>query len=194
MSDATQTAPDGGPVRLAPLADGEADAAQQAALEFLIAGPAQKTANIYKTLARAPELAMKMVAFGRALRNDSLMSARHRETIILRIGWNCRGEYEFAQHRRVALESGMTIEDVKRICDGPDAEGWDPFERWLCIAADDLHNTNKLSDAAWEAIRAEYDDEQVVQAMLLIGYYTLVSYVLNALGTPIEPGQVSFPD
>jgi hypothetical protein len=82
----------------------------------------------------------------------------------------------------------MTLDDVARIQDGPDADGWDPFESLLCHAADELHASYGLSDSTWRQLTATYDEQQVIEAIMLVGYYHLVSFVLNALEVETEPG------
>ena len=109
--------------RLSPLPEAEWDERQRAVLEPLLIGP---TRNIYTTLVRAPELAERMTTLGRTLRAEG-MSVRHRETLILRTGANCGSEYEFAEHRRLALQGGMTSQDIERIQEGPDAGGLGPL-------------------------------------------------------------------
>ena len=37
-----------------------------------------------------------------------------------------------------------------------------------------------------------YDDGQLIQATMLVGYYHVVAFVTNALGTPLEPGAVAY--
>jgi 4-carboxymuconolactone decarboxylase len=174
--------------RLTPLADDEADPRQAEVIADLVRGP---TVNIYRTLARHPDAAAAMVNFGRTLRSGSL-SARHREILILRSGWNCSSAYEFAQHRRIALESGMTLDDLRRIQEGPDGAGWDPFELALCRMADELHDTGGVTDDTWKQLAAGYDERELIEAVLLVGYYHLVSFALNALGVPLEAGAESF--
>jgi len=174
--------------RLSPLPEAEWDERQRAVLEPLLVGP---TRNIYTTLVRAPELAERMTTLGRTLRGEGL-SVRHRETLILRTGWNCGSEYEFAQHRRIALQGGMTSQDVERLQEGPEAPGWDTFERTLCLLADELHTTNQITDSTWASLESVYDEQQIIQAVLLVGYYHLVSYVLNGLRVPLEDGAVGF--
>jgi alkylhydroperoxidase family enzyme len=170
------------------LAEGEPDPRQQEVIDDLVVGP---TRNIYRTIARHPDAAAAMVNLGRTLRGGRL-SARHREIIILRTGWNCQSAYEFAQHRRIALEVGMTLEELKRIQAGPDAPGWDSFEAALCRACDEVHADQIVSDETWAALSAEYDEQELIEATMLIGYYHLVSFVLNTLGVPIEEGAPSF--
>jgi 4-carboxymuconolactone decarboxylase len=176
--------------RIPPLPEGERTARQQAVIDDLVSGP---TINIYTTLARHPDAAAAMVNLGRTLRGGRL-PARHREVLILRTGWNCQSAYEFAQHRRVALEAGMTLDDVRRIQRGPEAEGWDPFEALLCRAADELHGHHQLTDDTWSQLAECYDEQELIEAVMLIGYYHLVSFALNALGVPLEAGAEAFVD
>jgi len=181
--------PAGRPVRIPPLPAELRSARQQEVVDDLVVGP---TVNIYATLVRHPELAAAMVNLGRHLR-DGVIPDRDREILILRTGWNCGSGYEMAQHRRVAVAIGMTADDLGRIRAGPDAPGWDPFEAVLCRAADELHRDHTLSDETWAALAARYAEQQLIHATMLVGYYHLVSFVLNALGVPLEDGAVPFP-
>ena len=152
-----------------------------------------KARFVYTTLIHNPGLAERMTTLGRELRSEGGLSLRERETLILRSGWNCRSEYEFAQHRELALDGGMTEQDLARIIAGPDADGWDPVERTLCVLADELHHSGEVTDATWAALAAAYDEAKLVQAVMLVGYYHTVSYLLSAFRTPLEPGKVGFP-
>ncbi|HXY92190.1 MAG TPA: carboxymuconolactone decarboxylase family protein [Acidimicrobiia bacterium] len=174
--------------RIPPLPEDQRTPRQQALIDDLVQGP---TVNIYTTLARHPDTAAAMVNLGRTLRGGRL-PVRDREVLILRTGWNCQSAYEFAQHRRVALTIGMTLDDIRRIQDGPDAAGWDGFECLLCRAADELHHEHGLRDTTWAGLAERYDEQQLIEAVLLVGYYHLVSFALNALRVPIEPGAEAF--
>jgi 4-carboxymuconolactone decarboxylase len=175
-------------VRIAPLAPGEENPEQREVIEWLVQGP---TVNIYRTVGRFPDLARAMVTLGRTLRSGEL-SPRHRELLILRTGWNCQSAYEFAQHRRAALAVGMTLDEVRRIQEGPSAPGWDPFEATLCRAADELHGNGVISDDTWAALSSRLGDREITEATMLVGYYHLVSFFLNSLGVPLEEGAEGF--
>jgi alkylhydroperoxidase family enzyme len=177
------------PTRIGPLDEAGRSARQQEVVDDLVRGP---TVNIYTTLARNPELAAAMVNLGRTLRGEGI-SARHREILILRTGCNCDSEYELAQHFRLAMSIGMTAEDMRRVRVGPDAPGWEPFEAALCRAADELHADQTISDGTWATLAARYSEPQLIHATMLVGYYHLVSFVLNALGVPLEADAVRFP-
>ena len=171
------------------LPEADRSARQQEVVDDLVQGP---TVNIYATVVRHPELAAAMVNLGRTLRAGGI-PGRHREILILRSGWNCGSAYELAQHYRVATEIGMTDEDMERIRLGPDADGWDPFEAALCRAADELHSEHTISDPTWAALAERTTSRELIQTTMLVGYYHLVSFVLNALGVPLEPEAKPFP-
>ncbi len=94
--------------------------------------------------------------------------------------------YEFSQHRVLATQGGMSDDDLRRIVAGPGAPGWDPFEAALARAADELHADCCISDATWAVLAARYDERELIQAVMLLGYYRLVSGLLNTLGVPLE--------
>ena len=190
MSTADRAGRSGAP-RIPPLPEEGRTDEQREVIEWLIEG---STVNIYTTVGRFPDLARAMVTLGRTLRSGTI-PGREREILILRTGWNCRSAYEFAQHRRVALGLGMDLDEIRRVQQGPLAPGWDPFEAALCAAADELHATGTVGDATWALLSERYDDRQMTEATMLVGYYHLVSFLLNSLGVPVEDGVESFlPD
>jgi alkylhydroperoxidase family enzyme len=176
--------------RIPPLAAGEQDERQRELLEQVgLAGP---TVNIFATLVRHPGLFARWLPFGGKLLSGRL-PARDRELLVLRTGWRCRSEYEWAQHVVVGRAAGLTDEEIERVTAGPDAPGWDPFDALLLRAADELHDDSCLSDGVWAALAERYDERQLIEVPMLVGHYTLVSYTLNSLGVPLEDGVTGFP-
>ena len=82
--------------RIAPVPAAERAPSAQALLDG-ISGAASE-ANIFTTLIRAEGLTRRWLPFGGKLLNGKI-PARDRELVILRTGWNCGSEYEWAQHR-----------------------------------------------------------------------------------------------
>jgi 4-carboxymuconolactone decarboxylase len=188
------TSPGHGPIpsrdcRVEVLPEAERSTRQQEVVDDLVVGP---TVNIYATIVRNPEAAAAMVNLGRTLRAGRL-SARHREVLILRTGCNCGSAYELAQHYRIGVGAGMTDADMERISQGPDAAGWDGLEAALCRAADELHVDHVMSDATWSTLADAFDEPTLIEILMFVGYYHLVSMVLNSLGVPLEEGAKPFP-
>lgn len=155
-----------------------------------LTGPAS---NIFDTLVRHPGLFRKWLPFGGKLLSGKL-PARDRELLILRTGWLCRSAYEWGQHVLIARSVGITDEEIARVVQGSDAPGWDPFERALLMAADELHDDACISDATWAALAERYDERQLIELPMLVGHYHMVAFTLNSLGVTREEGVPGLPE
>jgi uncharacterized protein YceH (UPF0502 family) len=178
-------------LRVAPLADDELDDQQRELLAgVLAAGPTQ---NIFRTLARHPGLFRKWMPFGGKLLNGKL-PARERELAILRVGWLCRSDYEWGQHVPIGRRAGLTDEEIARIPAGPSAPEWSGLDRAILSATDELHEESCITDATWARLAAEFDDKQLIELVMCVGQYHLVSFALNTFGVQREEGVVGLPD
>jgi 4-carboxymuconolactone decarboxylase len=150
--------------------------------------------NIFTTLAHHPKLMKRWLVFGSHVLGKSTLPPRERELVILRVGWLCRAAYEFGQHTSIGRDSGLGDDEIRRVTDGPDAPGWDAFDRTLLRATDELHGDAFLSDATWAALAERYSTQQILDLIFAVGQYQLVSMALNSLGVQLDPGVPGFPD
>ena len=119
--------------------------------------------------------------------------ARHRELLILRIGWNSQSEYEWSEHVGPvggARKMGVPIE---RVTMGPDAPGWDPHEANLLRFVDEMYRDSVVSDRTWNALKQQYDDRLMIDATITAANYRMVSLALNILGVQSNPGEEKLP-
>lgn len=149
--------------------------------------------NIFRTLAHHPKLMKRWLVFGNHVLGKSTLPARDREIAILRIGWLCGSEYEWGQHVVIGKRCGISDEEIERIADGPDAEGWGDVERAVLRATDELHADAFVSDETWAALGAHYDVQQCMDLVFAVGQYNLVSMALNTLGVQAESDLPRFP-
>jgi 4-carboxymuconolactone decarboxylase len=152
----------------------------------------EKPINIFKTLARHPELLKRWLVFASHVLIESTLPPRERELVILRIGWLCRSEYEWAQHVVLGKRSGLTDEEIDRIYEGPETHGWSDLDRTLVRATDELHADACISDRTWAGLKKAYSDEQMMDLIFTVGNYNLVCMALNSLGVQIDPGLEGF--
>jgi len=148
--------------------------------------------NIFTTLARHPKLLKRWMVFANHILAKSTLGARERELLILRIGWLCRAEYEWAQHVLIAKLLGVTDAEIAQVQVGPEAPEWSRHDRALVCAADELHRDACIGDATWATLRASYSEEQMIDVVFTVGQYNLVSMVLNSLGVELDPGLSGF--
>ena len=124
---------------------------------------------------------------------DDTLPARDREMLILRIGWLCRAEYEWAQHTPIGRAAGLTEDDLAHIIKGPDATGVPAHDKLLLRAATELHDKASISDETWNALAKIYDTKQMMDLVFTVGDYTVVSMAINSFGMQLEPGVTGFP-
>ena len=77
---------------------------------------------------------------------------------------------------------------------GPDGGGWSPLERALLRAVSELHVDNCVGDETWRVLAGHYDDQLLIELVMLVGQYHLVAGALNSFGVQREPGVAGLPD
>lgn len=147
-----------------------------------------KVFNIFRTLAHAPKAYKQFMRWGGYIlsdRND--LSARDRELVILRAGYNWKAGYEWAQHVVIGKEAGLTDEEVERIKAGPDADGWSAIDAAMLQATDELTSDAFITDATWTRL-SDLSDKQKMDLVMTVGQYTQVSMMLNSFGVQLDEG------
>lgn len=149
--------------------------------------------NLFTTAARLPRPFKPWLLLGRALLMHGAFSFADRELVILRVGHGRGCEYEWGQHVKIALDGGIPRAAVDRVAAGPEADGWSERERLLLTATDELLDGSRIADPTWAALAGELDERQLVELPMLVGYYSLVAFMLNSLAIEPEPGLESLP-
>jgi alkylhydroperoxidase family enzyme len=153
-----------------------------------VALPRDGAGDLVEILARNPALFAAWSDFSTALQVARRLPPREKELAILRVAWRCQAPYEWGQHVRRGLAAGVTRSEIDRVKRGPDDGGWDELDRALVRAADELHDDGTISDESWTVLAARYDHPQLIELTMLIGFYHLMAYVLNAFQVPLEDG------
>ncbi len=178
--------------RMAPITPEECDDETRELLDGLSAGMSSAL-NIFTTLGHHPRLLKRWSAFGGVLLQRGELEPREREILILRTGWNCGSDYEWGQHKPIGLAVGLTEKQVDATTLDPAAAGWSDDDALLITAADELHNANTVSDATYVALEKRYNKKQIIELLMVVGQYHLVSMTLNSLGVVRDDGVEGFP-
>jgi alkylhydroperoxidase family enzyme len=150
--------------------------------------------NILATMANYSKLYNRWRVFGNHVLYKSSLPIREKEILILRTAWLCNSKYEWAQHSLIGKRIGLSEEEILRIKEGPNAEGWSSFESTLLRAADELYVDSFISDSTWEELAEKYDEHKLMDVVFTIGQYTLTAMALNSLGIQLEKGMENFPE
>jgi 4-carboxymuconolactone decarboxylase len=177
--------------RIRPVEKADLSAEQKAILEpFERRG---RIDNVFATMVNHPDLARDWLTFANYVLRKCTLPRREREILILRIGWLCGAEYEWAQHTRLGKAVGLTEHDFAHIRQGPEAAGATPQDRLLLKAVDELYNDSFICDETWNALAQTYDTQQMMDLVFAVGQYNLVSMALNSFGVQLDPGLEGFP-
>jgi len=149
--------------------------------------------NIAATLANYSKLYNRWRVFGNHVLFKSTLPLRDKEILILRIGWLCQAEYEWGQHVIIGKRCGLSDEEIIRIIEGPDVEGWNSFDATLLRAVDELYIDSFIGDSTWQKLSEKYNTHQLIDLVFTVGQYNLVSMVLNTFGVQLEEGIDGFP-
>jgi 4-carboxymuconolactone decarboxylase len=183
--------------RLAPLAP---EALSDEQLALLDGAGGAESLNIFRTLVRAPGLYRRWAPFGGKLLRGGKLAERDRELVILRTAWRCRATYEWGQHVAIARAAGLDDHEIEAVADGstgrdpnldpgPDPDQWSAEDAALLAAVDQLVVDHRIDQATWLALRARFDDEQLIELTVLAGHYAMLAGALNSFGTELEDDQ-----
>ncbi len=148
---------------------------------------------LFTTLARNPHVYAKFRA-GSLLDRGSL-GLREREIVIDRTTARCGSEYEWGVHIAFFAErAGLAAEQVWATARGAAGDpAWTPRESLLIDLVDALHDHAAVDEALWNSLKAEFSDEQLLELIVLTGFYHTVSFLTNALKLPLESYASRFP-
>ena len=167
--------------------------------------PTEVAAQFDRIMRGAPPLMLFRVMAGHArawekfrgggLLDRGPLSLRAREIVIDRTCALNGSEYEWGVHvTAFAKAAHLTADEIRATVHGDaDTPCWSSAEQALLAAVDALHVGATLGAAEFERLGAHYDADQILEVILLCGFYRTVSCLANALDLPLEPGAARFP-
>jgi 4-carboxymuconolactone decarboxylase len=152
---------------------------------------------LFRVLAHNPPLAERMTGWGGyLLGRKASLPLRDREVVIDRVCARCGAVYEWGVHvAAFGTAAGFTAEQTAAIADSQaDGAPLTDRDRLLVRMVDELHDTATLGDALWQELAALWSAPQLIELLMLAGWYRAISYVCNATRVPLEPWAARFPE
>ncbi|MEN6390477.1 MAG: carboxymuconolactone decarboxylase family protein [Syntrophomonas sp.] len=143
--------------------------------------------NVLLTLAHRGDLMSAWLEFGAHLISGGRVPMRTRELLILRVGLRSSCEYEWANHVPGALSAGVTAAEITSLAHGTGS--WSEADAAVLDLVDDLCADNCASQKTWEALTAIYSEGEIIELLMLIGFYRMNAGFLNSIGVQAEPGR-----
>lgn len=137
----------------------------------------------------APEAGARLADLGSYLRFNTSMPRRLTEVAIITVAARWKAEFEWWAHARMALEHGVPGAAVDAIGRGEEAAFDADDQSAVYQVARQLAHHGRIDDATYTAAQTLLGDAGMVELVSLCGYYTLVSYQLNAFEVPLPAGE-----
>jgi alkylhydroperoxidase family enzyme len=108
----------------------------------------------------------------------------------------CGCEYEWGVHLAVYAERvELTAEQARSITHGSASDPcWDARDALVIEAVDALHETATIDDGLWARLASAFSDAQLLDLLLLCGWYHAISFAANAVRVEPEDGAPRFAD
>jgi len=183
--------------RLTPLDESKLTEAEREVLEAITTGPRGNMGLVgpFGVFVRAPRVGNAAQALGAEVRFGTELSERLKEIAICVVGACYRARFEFAAHARLAERAGVDPAAVEAIRRGEDPGFRDEEAASVHSFSRQLVWTRHVDDATYTRARDALGERKLVELVLTIGYYTLVSCVLNAFDVPLPDDMTDpFPE
>lgn len=158
--------------------------------------PGRPPIGLFRTLARNLPMSRAMRGWGGYVLGRHLtLTRRDREIVIDRTTARTGCEYEWGIHvQYFAARVGLTEAQVASLTHGgPGDACWtEERDRLLIEAADALHDRSDIDDALWSRLAAVFDEKQLMDVLLVAGWYHTISFVARGARVPLEPGAPTF--
>jgi 4-carboxymuconolactone decarboxylase len=174
--------------RFAPLIYKEMSPAQKKMFESLLSGERRGAAGPFNVLLRSPEMGDLAQQFGASMRFHSSIPRRLNEMAIIIVARHWTSHYEWYAHRRAAQDAGLKQPIIDAIAAGRRPAMMEADELALYDFCTELLTTKQVSDKAFQAAKEKFGERGVVDLIGVMGYYQLVSMLLNTDRYPLPAG------
>lgn len=138
----------------------------------------------------APEAGARLAALGSHLRFGTSLERRLLELAIVTTGAHWHAEFEWWAHAPMARSHGVADSVLEALAKGTSPVFAADDERVVHSVASQLARTSRVDADTYAAAQELLGDAGMVELVSLCGYYTMVSFTLNAFEVPLPPGAV----
>ncbi len=146
------------------------------------AGPRGEVRGPFIPLIHHAGLARNLQRLGEFLRFESVLPPAILEMAVLVTArrWSC--QHEWYMHEKLARKAELEPHIIEALSLGQRPEPMTPIQAQVYEFCMQAHGTGRIEDPQFDAVRAAYGVEGVLELIALSGYYTLMAMVLNTAG------------
>ncbi|MGH7841212.1 MAG: carboxymuconolactone decarboxylase family protein [Candidatus Binataceae bacterium] len=148
--------------------------------------------DYWTTYALVPDiLKMSHAALFALLEPGRALKPEYRELAILRTGIVGDSKFEYSQHLKVARMVGLAEDKLAAIKGWVTSDKFDPAERAVMAAADELVGRNLIEDATFAELKRHFSDALIMELVFVIATWRMHGMVVRALHLEYDGGTTS---
>ena len=146
--------------------------------------------NVFRVLLHAPDIAEPVIRLGSAQFAAGSIGPADREMVILACGELFDAPYEGAQHEPISRAVGVTDEQRTAIAHRRwNAPCFTTAQQVLLTFVAHIAQKPTAPPSLSSELHAHFDDQQIVEIVVLVGYYFLIARLSTVLRIPVDaPG------
>jgi len=137
---------------------------------------------VLRTFAHHPVLANAFSPLNVHLLSTNTLPVKQRQIAIMRTAWITKATYMWSSHLNTSMRCGLSDKMYGPIQRGADDPYFTEFERTIIRATEELVRDHMVAEDTWHALRAEWDDKQMLDFLFTVGCYTMVAGVMRSTG------------
>ena len=138
--------------------------------------------HLYQMLLHSPPVAEGWLNYLTAIRQKANLSAAIRELVTVRIALINGAQYEADQHIPLALKEGVTQAQIDDLANWEQSSNFSAKEKRFLALTDEMTRNVHVDPQLIESIKADFDEQELVELVATIAAYNMVSRFLEALG------------
>ncbi len=142
--------------------------------------------NLYKTLGHSPEMLRAWLDLAWPLRLNTTTPRRLRELMILQGAQVSKTGYEWAHHVPLALEAGVTQDEIEALYAGQTPHTVSEPERAALQLAKEVTRGPGASPECMSTLQQHFSNAEIIELTLTASFYVCVGRLLTSLGVPLE--------
>jgi 4-carboxymuconolactone decarboxylase len=174
--------------RFKPLSYEQLTPEQKTLADHVLAGDRGSLNGPYNVLLRSPEMGDLAQKFGAYMRFHSSLPKKLSEFAILMTARFWNSQFEWYAHHKYALDAGLSPAVIDAVASGKRPTSMQPDEEVVYNLCNELLSTKQVSDATFRAAVNGLGERGVVDLVGVMGYYHLVSMLLNIDRYPLPDG------
>jgi 4-carboxymuconolactone decarboxylase len=173
--------------RFKPLTYVEMTPEQRKMTDNILGGERGSMHGPYNVMLRSPEMGDLAQRFGAHIRFYSSLSKKLNELAILMTARAWKSPFVWYIHRKFGIAAGLNAHMIDSLATGQ-RPVMDPDEAIVFEFCEELLNTRRVSDATFQKTKERFGERGIVDLIGVMGYYQLVSMLLNVDRYPLPVG------